>query len=136
MGDKGLLQSLGEGRVEAKWRDPWRGCAPFMHCLQISSPGETAHFWELCRREGQLLECRAISSTWVGSLPPVCPHPPQLGTPRHRRDEISFPGLIQPNVNESLFTLPRTPLIMNVPPSSSFIYQKTCSLTDGVRGNL
>lgn len=61
--------------------------------------GEASHFWELCRREGQLLECTAISSIWVGSLPPMRPHPPVQGTPRHHRDEISFPGLIQLHVN-------------------------------------
>lgn len=55
--------------------DPWRGRTPLLHSLQISSPGEAAHFWELCRREGQLLECRAVSSTWVGSPPNVSSSP-------------------------------------------------------------
>lgn len=70
------------------------GPALLTHRLWVSK-GEASHFWELCRREGQPLECRAISSIWVGSLPPMCPLPPVLGTPRHPRDETSFPGLIQ-----------------------------------------
>lgn len=42
-----------------------------LHYLQSVGQqlGEASHFWELCRREGQLLECRAISSVWVGLLP-------------------------------------------------------------------
>lgn len=62
----------------------------------------------------------------------MCPHPPELGTPRHHGDEISFLGLIQLNVIENPFTLPRAPLIVNVSLSSSLIYQTTCSATVGI----
>lgn len=55
----------------------------------------------------------------------MCPHPPELGTPRHHGDEISFPELIQLNVIENPFTHPRAPLIVNVFLSSSLLYQTT-----------
>lgn len=112
--------------------DPWRGRTPLLHSLQISSPGEAGNCAE---GKGSSWNAEPFPPHGLGH-PPMYPHPPALGTPRRHRDEISFPGLIQLNVNESPFTLPRATLTMNVSPSSSFIYQTACSLADGVRGGL
>lgn len=54
---------------------------PHLHSPWVSGAGEAARFWELCRREGPLLECRGISSAGVGSLLSPQPHPPSWAHP-------------------------------------------------------